>query len=168
MASWSAGITGDFRTNLAKIEQAHRQAATSATKRAGTTLKNAGRREVERGGLGKGIANSIRDQAFPPRGTSLDPAVIVYSKAVYKRPGGLVDLITVFREGATVVLALGLLLIGKRARAGKLVELRGKRLAQAKTVTIPARLKSFDAAYERAARTIQPNYERDVQRRIGA
>lgn len=133
-------------------------------RRSTTTLKNAVRREVRRAGL-FGVENAVRDEVFPAKGVASDPKGRVTSKAIYKRPGGLVDLLTVFREGA-VILAHGLfLLIGKRRRGA--VELRGKKLARVKSVKILPRLSGIDAAHERVAATLPDNYARAYERELG-
>lgn len=166
MAAFSAALVGNFRKQVEAIDRAHKRAATTTVRRSTTILKNAIRREVKRGGLGDGVANAVRDQVYPAKGLAANPAGSVYSKAIYKRPGGLVDLITVFREGAIIVATGLFLLIGKRKREGVKAELTGKRLAREKRVKLLPRLKGIDAAYERAAATLQPNYEREYTRQL--
>lgn len=163
MAAFAASLTGSFRKQVEAIERAQKRAATTTMRRSTTTLKNAVRRELKRARLA-GVEKAVQDRVYPARGIASDPAGTVYSKAIYKRPGGLVDLLTVFREGAEIVARGVFLLIGKRKR-GK-VELRGKKLARAQRVQIVPRLTGLDAAYERAAATLQPNYEREFERQL--
>ncbi len=164
MASWSAALRGDFRKHVAAIERAHKRAATTTVRRAGTNLKNALRRDVKRAGLGAGVEKAVQDRVFPASGVAFSPAVEVFSKAIYKRPGGLVDLITVFKEGA-VITARGLfLLIGKRVRG--LAQLKGKRLARAQVVKILPRIAGIDAHPARIGANMPGNYAREFERQL--
>lgn len=164
MASWSAALRGDFRKHVGAIERAHKRAATTTVRRAGTVLKNAVRRDVKRAGLGAGIEKALQDRVFPARGVASDPAAEVFSKAIYKRPGGLVDLITVFKEGATIMARGLFLLIGKRSR--NRTELRGKRLARAQVVKIIPRIAGIDAHPARIGATMPGNYAREFDRQL--
>lgn len=91
---------------LDKLLQAEREAiprALTAVVRSRTlALKKDGRRDIIRAGLGARLANALRSAIQPPQGISLDPRGAVFSNARTKnRPGGPVDLITVFEQGAT-------------------------------------------------------------------
>lgn len=167
MGAWHASIAGNFRTNVAKIEAAHKRAARFAVRTGGTALKNGLRRDVIRAKLGQGIANAIRDKSYPPSGLSMDPAVVISSKAIYKRPGGLVDIITVFREGALIRPLKGVkaglfLAVGARKIASLLKG--GFRLTR--EVFLAPRLKHIDENYARVNANLQPNYERAFEREL--
>lgn len=162
--SFTLAIRGDLRKHTAAIVKAQKRAATTTMRRSTTTLKNAVRREVTRGGLGQGIANAVRDEVFPVRGYAADPKGRVVSKANYKRPGGLVDLLTVFREGALIRATGEFLLIGAR-KIGKAAGVKAK-LARAKIVKIVPRLKGIDAAHARVAAALPDNYARAYEREL--
>ena len=57
------------------------RAVTAAMREAGTGLKSAWRTQITGAGLGRRLANSIRNQNFPRSGESLDAAALVWSKA---------------------------------------------------------------------------------------
>lgn len=184
MPSWSSAIVGSFRQQVGAVERAHKRAATNVMRRSAVSLKNAIRKEVKGAGLGEGVANAVRDAVYPSRGIATDPASSVFSKAVYKRPGGLVDLLTVFREGAVIVAKTGeFLLIGGRKfknfrqqwatltnaaqRRGGYKLLRGtKQIAFARQVKILPRLKGMDAAYQRVQATVQDKYAKEYEAQI--
>lgn len=118
--SWqlSAALRGDLRKALKDDEQAGAGAVTSAIRRATTMLKKAVRAQITGAGLGERLGNAARGEVFPVRGVSLSAKGRVISKAIYKRPGGLVDLYTVFEEGATIS-ALGGRFLAIPVGAGK-------------------------------------------------
>ena len=95
-------IRGKLEQYTALVDKAAGLAVATIVRRFTTQLKNAIRREILSAGLGEKIANTIRSEAWPARGGSLGAHGRVWSKAIYKRPGGLIDLITVFEEGATI------------------------------------------------------------------
>lgn len=181
--SWSLAVTGSFRKHAQAVELAHKRAATNVMRRSAVSLKGGIRKEVERAGLGTGVANAVREAVYPPRGVATDPASAVYSKAVYKRPGGLVDLLTVFREGAVVRPVTGeFLLIGAR-KLGQLFkagfrsagEKRGflkaafgasKILARKREVRIIPRLKGMDAVYQRIQAQVPDKYAKEYEAQI--
>lgn len=57
------------------------RAVTAAMREAGSGLKTAWRTHITGAGLGRRLANSIRNQNFPRSGESLDAAALVWSKA---------------------------------------------------------------------------------------
>ena len=57
------------------------RAVTAAMREAGSGLKTAWRGQITGAGLGRRLANSIRNQTFPRSGESLDAAALVWSKA---------------------------------------------------------------------------------------
>lgn len=119
-------ITGDLRKTLTALAQAEANGVHTVIRRRTTQLKTALRKQVVRAGLGERLANAIRSEVMPPRGPAphVDTRGRVFSKALAKRPGGLVDLITVFDQGATIrafgheLLALPLPAAGRRGRRG--------------------------------------------------
>ncbi|WP_420857671.1 DUF6441 family protein [Marivivens marinus] len=57
------------------------RAVTAAMREAGTGLKSSWRMQITGAGLGRRLANSIRNQTFPRAGESLEAAALVWSKA---------------------------------------------------------------------------------------
>ena len=86
--------------------KAGKSAVTSVIRSRTTSLKTAIRKQVKhaipRAENPERLANTVRGITFPKRGTSLNAAGQVYSVATYKRSGGIVDIITVLEEGATI------------------------------------------------------------------
>lgn len=58
-----------------------RRALTTAVVETGTALRNQLRAQVRQGGLGRKLEKAWRMERYPRRGTSLSPAVLVFSKA---------------------------------------------------------------------------------------
>ncbi len=89
--------------NLTKELEKQRKAAQKAINKSVTTttngIKNGLRRQVRQSGLGKNLANAIRSNVKRKNGIADG---MIYSKARGKRPGGRVDLITVFDQGAVI------------------------------------------------------------------
>lgn len=102
MLRLDAAIRGDLRKFMAADIKAGEQAVTSAIRRRTTALKNNIRKGVRKAGLGQRLEKTIRAELYPERGASIGAKGLVYSKAIYKRPSGLVDLITTLDEGATI------------------------------------------------------------------
>ena len=95
-------IRGDLRRYAAGVEKAGPAAFANVIRRRGRALLTALRREIVAAGLGERLANAVRLQVWPERGGSLSAKARVFSKAIYKRPGGFADLLTVFDEGAAI------------------------------------------------------------------
>ena len=74
-------IDPDIVAMMAAEVAAGERAVTSAMREAGTGLKTAWRTQITGAGLGRRLANSIRNQNFPGSGESLDAAALVWSKA---------------------------------------------------------------------------------------
>lgn len=74
-------ITPDLVAAMAAEVKAGEKAVTAAMREAGTGLKSSWRGQITGTGLGRRLANSIRNQAFPRAGESLDAAALVWSKA---------------------------------------------------------------------------------------
>lgn len=154
---------GDIRRQTEGVIDAGRKAHTTVIRRKTTVLKNALRRKVSPR-LGARMANTIRDRTFPPSGVSGNPKGQVYSSAIYKRAGGLVDLITVFRFGAVIHPVKGMfLLIGRRlSKASGLVG----RLARSKEVKILPRIDDLDAEYTRVTASIPEDIAKEFDRNL--
>ncbi len=71
----------DLTTLLADDLATGERAITSAIRGAGTDLKTAWRAQITGAGLGQRLANSIRSQAYPRSGTSLEAAALIWSRA---------------------------------------------------------------------------------------
>ena len=74
-------IDPDIVAMMAAEVAAGERAVTAAMREAGTGLKTAWRTQITGAGLGRRLANSIRNQNFPRSGESLDAAALVWSKA---------------------------------------------------------------------------------------
>jgi len=74
-------ITPDLAVLMAAEIKAGEKAVTAAMREAGTGLKTAWRGQIVQAGLGRRLANSIRNQTFPRSGESLEAAALVWSKA---------------------------------------------------------------------------------------
>lgn len=100
--SWEirAALRGSLKAQLAAEAKAGSDAVITVIRRRTLKLKQDIRAAIAGAGLGTRLGNAIRDRFYPNAG--LDAKGIVDSKAIYKRPGGFVDLITVFQEGATI------------------------------------------------------------------
>ncbi|MEC7258398.1 MAG: DUF6441 family protein, partial [Pseudomonadota bacterium] len=67
-------ITPDLVAAMAAEVKAGEKAVTAAMREAGTGLKSSWRMQITGAGLGRRLANSIRNQTFPRAGESLDAA----------------------------------------------------------------------------------------------
>lgn len=74
-------IDPDVVAMMAAEVAAGERAVSAAIRDAGNGLKTAWRGQITGAGLGTRLANSIRSQAFPKSGESLDAAALVWSKA---------------------------------------------------------------------------------------
>lgn len=95
-------IRGRLQQYTAIVDKASADAVATVIRRRTTALKNAIRKEILAAGLGERLANAVRSQVWPERGGSLGAHGRVWSKAIYKRAGGLVDLFTTFEDGAAI------------------------------------------------------------------
>lgn len=155
---------GDIRRQTEAVIKAGRQAKTTVIRRKTTTLKNALRRKVS-AKLGARMGNTIRDRTFPASGTSTDPKGQVFSSAIYKRAGGLADLITVFRFGAVIHPIKGLFLfIGKRLAKGD--KIGDSRVAVSKGVTLVPRIADLDEEYARVTASTEADIVKEYDRQL--
>ena len=74
-------IDPDIVAMMAAEVAAGERAVTAAMREAGTGLKTAWRMQITGAGLGRRLANSIRNKNFPRSGESLNAATLVWSKA---------------------------------------------------------------------------------------
>jgi hypothetical protein len=77
----TATTIGSLGQIMAEEVKAGEQAATAAVRQAGEGLKSAWRAQIVGAGLGTRLAKTIRSQAYPRSGQSLNAAVVVWSKA---------------------------------------------------------------------------------------
>ena len=131
---FKAAVRGDLKAWVAKEQRAGAGAVTTVVRRRVTAAKRNLRAQV-RGKVDPNLQNSVRATTDPKKGQSFKIIGKVYSSAIYKkRKGGIVDLITVFDEGAVIRAAPGEYLFAFRRapRGGRKV---GPHKVQ--TVTIP-------------------------------
>lgn len=162
---------GDIRRQTEGIIKAGKQARTTEVRRTTTLIKNAEQKIVARG-LGSKAEKAVQSIVFPATGTSMDAAGSVFSKFNLKHTGGVADILTVFRLGATIVghfLFVGRRISGQRSK--QLGELKGRRIAKATTVTIQPRLQDMDSTYQRLVARLpdatKATYERLLERLAG-
>src|SRR5262245_58591629 len=123
-----------LRGEFAKYEAGVAQIVTGVVRRWHNRIKAQGRRDIERAGLGRRLANALRGQLvtgdgrhITKRGTpSDDVRGRIYSKALIKtRPGGLVDLFGDVFEIGVIIRGTPYLAVptpaagGRRARSPK-------------------------------------------------
>lgn len=100
-------VTLALRGTLDQYDRAVAVATTGGIRSATTRMKNQGRRQMERAGLGTRLPNAFRGtviastgQDITRRGIDEDPTGTVRSTAIVKARG--VDLIEVFQRGVTI------------------------------------------------------------------
>ena len=130
---WSLAVRGELGKKLDADAKDFVRAVSIVYRRAGSLAQNAGRKHVERRTKSATLATAVRKKVYPPTGAVPDIVVTIKSSALVKRPGGMVDLLTVLEEGATVTGGAKGLLVG-----GRLLRKGGKRFARKQEVTIPA------------------------------
>jgi hypothetical protein len=74
-------ISPDLVAAMAAEVKAGERAVTAAMREAGTGLKTDWRGQITQAGLGRRLANSIRNRTYPRSGESLNAAALVWSKA---------------------------------------------------------------------------------------
>lgn len=92
-------IDRDLQKAMEAERRVAQKAITTGVRQTTNGLKTALRRQVRQSGLGKNLANAIRSKVKRKNGIADG---MIYSKARGKRPGGRVDLITVFDQGAVI------------------------------------------------------------------
>ncbi|KGB82158.1 hypothetical protein JT55_09115 [Rhodovulum sp. NI22] len=111
-------IDPDIVAMMAAEVAAGERAVTAAMREAGTELKTAWRTQITGAGLGRRLANSIRNQNFPRSGESLDAAALVWSKAPVIV--GAHDTGPLIRSKNGFWLAIPLPAAGKSTRGGRI------------------------------------------------
>jgi hypothetical protein len=107
-SAFGLAMTGDLVTFLKAEKRAGERALAGTIRRRTFGCRNALRRDVRR--LGARLPQTIKAVTVPRSGNPSDapffsaasPHGFVYSIALYKRPGGLVDLWTVLDEGVFI------------------------------------------------------------------
>ena len=94
-------IRGRLNEVLQQFPKADARAVTAVIRNKGRQLQRNLRKELDREGLGN-LANAVRLEFEPEKGTSLRAAHEITSKAIVRRPRGDADLLTVFDEGRTI------------------------------------------------------------------
>ena len=96
--SWqvSLALRGDLQKFMDAEVLAGKSAVSGVIGRRTIQLRNNLRRQVGRAKLGERLGKTIKHKTYPERGFSLNATGRVFSKAIYKRKGGIVDLISVF------------------------------------------------------------------------
>jgi hypothetical protein len=111
-----------FNPDIAALMQAEiaagEKAVSAAMREAGTGLKTDWRTQITGAGLGRRLANSIRNQTFPRSGESLEAAALVWSKAPVII--GAHDTGPLIRSNDGFWLAIPLPAAGKGLRGGRI------------------------------------------------
>ena len=92
-------ITGDVGELLKSERRAGARAVTAAIRSASQTIKADWRSQIVRAGLGTRLGNTIRAQAYPRSGASMDAAALVWTRAS--------KIVGAFERGATIRSANG-------------------------------------------------------------
>ena len=111
-------IDPDIVAMMAAEIRAGERAVSDAMREAGTGLKSDWRGQITGAGLGRRLANSIRNQNFPRSGESLDAAALVWSKAPVIV--GAHDTGPLIRSKDGFWLAIPLPAAGKSTRGGRI------------------------------------------------
>jgi hypothetical protein len=111
-------VTPDLVAAMAAEVKAGGKAVTGAMREAGTGLKTAWRGQITGAGLGRRLANSIRNQTYPKAGESLNAAALVWSKAPVIV--GAHDTGPLIRSKAGFWLAIPTEAAGRALRGGKI------------------------------------------------
>lgn len=111
-------IDPDIVAMMAAEIRAGERAVSAAMREAGTGLKSDWRGQITGAGLGRRLANSIRNQNFPRSGESLDAAALVWSKAPVIV--GAHDTGPLIRSKDRFWLAIPLPAAGKSTRGGRI------------------------------------------------
>jgi len=94
----SLALRGNLQAFLDAEVKGGKSAVTTVIRRRTNALRNNMRKQIADAGLGNRLGKTVKSLTYPERGASLNAAGIVFSKATYKRPRGIVDLITVFDQ----------------------------------------------------------------------
>jgi len=102
-------IRGDLRETMAQRLRVAERAVTSAVRSTTFGLQRQLRREAKRAFRnapaalsGGSIEKTVAARVTPAKGASLDVEGLVFSRALYRRPSGQVDLLEVFERGTEI------------------------------------------------------------------
>lgn len=112
-------VTGSLLGILLAEQTAYAEAVTTVTRRAAVKMKNRGRAQMKRAGLGDRLPNALRDFTYPRQGESADAVGGIYSKAIVDRGGDGLDVIRVHEEGAAISARGGQFLAIPTERVGR-------------------------------------------------
>ena len=98
----SLQIDGDLTKIMDQEIKDTQTAVTIAVRKTGEGLKNELRAQVAGVGLGRRLANAVRLNVYPDRGSSLSAAAWVYARPGKSGRGGAADIISAFEEGSLI------------------------------------------------------------------
>jgi hypothetical protein len=157
-----------FSGNLAAFTAAEARAAHGAVQSVVRRKTNLLDRRLERHiepKLGRKLAKAGTRRVIQGRGVNTVGAVV--SNALYKRPGGMVDLIAVFNEGAVVrpVLAKALFVGGRYFRAGGVQFATTARFAFKNMVRVP-KLLDIEPIFDKTVADLDTQVVLEWDRRV--
>jgi hypothetical protein len=97
-----AKIAGDLNAIMAAEIKASEAAVTAAVGEAGLGLQRELRAQIAGAGLGRRLANAVRFNLYPDKGTSLSAAAFVYARPGKGGRGGAADIVAAFEEGVLI------------------------------------------------------------------
>lgn len=106
--------------------KAGERAVTAGVREVGDWVKAAWRGQVVGSGLGQRLANTIRQNNYPPRGESMSAASLVYARPNRKRGASAADVIDAFNRGVMIRSVNGLYLAIPTAAAGPVAGASGR------------------------------------------
>ena len=98
----SVQIDGDLSKILEQEIKDTQNAVTAGIRKTGEGLKNELRAQVASAGLGRRLANAVRLNVYPDRGSSLSAAAWVYARPGKGGRGGAADIMSAFEEGSLI------------------------------------------------------------------
>lgn len=115
----SLALTGNLQAFLDAEAKAGKRSVYGVINRRKTSLKNNLRKQVKNATKSDGLVNTIRDWINKERDFNENVSAYVFSNAIYKRPGGRIDLITQLDKGEVVRAGSGRAISIPLAAAGK-------------------------------------------------
>jgi hypothetical protein len=98
----SVQIDGDLSKILEQEIKDTQNAVTTGVRKTGEGLKSELRAQVASAGLGRRLANAVRLNVYPDRGSSLSAAAWVYARPGKGGRGGAADIMSAFEEGSLI------------------------------------------------------------------
>ncbi len=98
----SVQIDGDLSKILEQEIKDTQNAVTTGVRKTGEGLKSELRAQVASAGLGRRLANAVRLNVYPDRGSSLSAAAWVYARPSKGGRGGAADIMSAFEEGSLI------------------------------------------------------------------